>query len=272
MAFGCQMDAGVDPSWRDHGVGLLVSLACVSAGDIFVMRPLFTNASARWFALHASFNLAVAALTARDVWSVLSSPLCSLAQPMASASWTAVHIILAGHFYHALAFSIKPQEARHHLVFTGIGGAITLSFPWGPLMSMTAFLISGLPGAIDYALLAAVKSGRMDPLREKKSNMLLHTWLRMPGLVFVVTVAWCCLAHGVSTRLHTPVLLAAMALCMVNGLHYGAQVCPPYGPDLTFDLSQTLTCTLPYRRVHRSSAATTSGSFTPLPRRATKRE
>ena len=132
----------------------------------------------------------------------------------------------SGHVYHALAFSLKPNEVRHHLIFSGIGGVITLGMGWGPLMNLCLFLMSGLPGAIDYSMLAAVKCGRMPRLREKQLNMLLNTWLRIPGLVMVGVVAWCCLAHGASPRLPSGILLVSITMALGNGLHYGAQVTP----------------------------------------------
>ena len=74
----------------------------------------------------------------------------------------------------------------------------------GPLMNLCLFLMSGLPGGIDYAMLAAVKTGRMDRLREKELNTLINTWIRIPGLVMVGVVAWCCLMHGRSPRRDLP--------------------------------------------------------------------
>jgi hypothetical protein len=130
---------------------------------------------------------------------------------------------------------MKPAEVRHHLIFSGVGGALTLSLPWGPLMNLCLFVISGLPGALDYAMLSAVKAGRFPRLREKQLNRLLNTYLRIPGLVSVSVIAAACLAHGSSARLPTPVLLFAMLLAYVNGVFYGEQVIGSYHKELTIE-------------------------------------
>jgi hypothetical protein len=222
-ALGCET-GGSDPTWRDHAIGELCTFAAIGLFDVIILQRLFTNKSARWFALHSAFNWAIVFLSARDVYSVFSAPLCSLSRPMDAATWTGIHTVFAGHLYHAVAFDLKPQEVRHHLVFAGVGAAITLSLPWGPLMGLCAFIMCGLPGGIDYGLLSAVKTGHVTQLREKHCNMLLHTWIRIPGLVFVGSVAFACLMHGTSTRLNTPLLVVAIALNLLNGLHYGQQI------------------------------------------------
>ena len=137
-----------------------------------------------------------------------------------------------GHVYHALAFNLKPNEVRHHLIFSGIGGVMTLGMGWGPLMNLCLFLMSGLPGAIDYTMLAAVKCDRMPRLREKQLNTLLNTWLRIPGLVMVGVIAWCCLIHDANPRLPPWFLMLSIAMALANGLHYGAQVIGSYHREL----------------------------------------
>ena len=86
----------------------------------------------------------------------------------------------------------------------------------------------GLPGAVDYALLCGVKTGRVPRMREKQFNTAINTWLRIPGLVCVGAFAWCCLAHGMAERLPTLVLVVSIALSLANGLYYGEQVIGSY--------------------------------------------
>ena len=94
-------------------------------------------------------------------------------------------------------------------------------------MNFCLNFISGLPGAIDYAMLAAVKLGRMSRLREKRCNCAINVWLRLPGLVVNSAIAWCCFAHGSHSMLPAPMLLFSLALGLGNGLFYGEQVPRP---------------------------------------------
>ena len=162
----------------------------------------------------------------QDVVSVFTNPLCSLVSPM--SSWLPAYLVISGHCYHACAFSLKSNEVWHHLIFVAFGGFITLSVPWGPLMALALFCVSGLPGAIDYAVLALVKLKRVSRLREKRCNTWINTWIRIPGHVFVAVVAWVCLVHGTNTRLPTSVVVVAIALALGNGLYYGEQVIGNY--------------------------------------------
>jgi len=86
------------------------------------------NAGARWFMLHSAFNTMVTIFSLPDVVSTFRSPLCSLAHPM--KSWLPAYLVISGHAYHALAFEMKANEVTHHLIFSGIGGVVTLALPW----------------------------------------------------------------------------------------------------------------------------------------------
>ena len=55
-------------------------------------------------------------------------------------------------------------------------------------------------------------------------RVYLHTWIRMPGLVFVGGTAWACVMHGTSTIVYTPIVLLSILLCLANALHYGQQI------------------------------------------------
>jgi len=250
MTIACDANGAPEATWSDHAIGFLGALACIAAADALIFQRLLPgekNQSARWFMCHAAFNVVVVMTALRDVLAVFRSPLCSLAVPM--QSWFPAYFTIAGHFYHALGWKMKPHEVRHHVIFSGIGGVITLACRWGPLMGLCLFLVSGLPGACDYALLCGVKTGRVPRLREKQLNTAINTWLRIPGLVCVGAFAWCCLMHGMAERLPTAVLVfthssrsprtpaaratsppthslpqvVSILLSLGNGLYYGEQ-------------------------------------------------
>jgi hypothetical protein len=50
----------------------------------------------------------------------------------------------------------------------------------GVIGNFCLFFICGVPGGIDYAMLVAVKMNMMKPIREKKINVHLNTWIRAP--------------------------------------------------------------------------------------------
>jgi hypothetical protein len=101
----------------------------------------------------------------------------------------------------------------------GVFGVFNFTMVWGPVVNTLLFFVTGLPGALDYALLAAVKEGKFEALLEKRINSNINVWLRMPGLVFTASVLWSCGVQGL-----TQVGFAASVVCTVlafgNGVHY----------------------------------------------------
>ncbi len=90
-------------------------------------------------------------------------------------------------------------------------------FYYGPVVNAILFFVTGVPGGISYLLLVLVRSGRMAAMREKELSASINTWLRTPGLVFVATVMYCCMAHG---QILTPTWAAVVPalLAATNGL------------------------------------------------------
>ena len=53
-----------------------------------------------------------------------------------------------------------------------------------------SFFICGLPGGIDYGMLAAVKQGLLSSKSEKVANTFLNVWVRNPGLTVVAYIIY----------------------------------------------------------------------------------
>jgi uncharacterized membrane protein (DUF485 family) len=81
----------------------------------------------------------------------------------------------------------------HHLLFVPLIGGVNFAYPWGVAGNILSFFISGLPGGIDYLMLAAVKTGHLDSYTEKRVNCSINTWIRGPGItafIIIVTGFW----------------------------------------------------------------------------------
>ena len=88
----------------------------------------------------------------------------------------------AVHAYHLLAFKdLTLDDWVHHLVFGGTICFVGLVFNSGPLLSVLAFFLSGLPGGLDYLMLTLVKHELMERLTEKRWNARINVWIRSPG-------------------------------------------------------------------------------------------
>jgi hypothetical protein len=236
----CLAPAGFAPppdTLIDHllGIAKAGALICVLDAVLRALPRFKANsslpppqaASARWFALHSLANWLVVGAGLRDAGAVARRPLCALA--LDAHTFFPSYATFAVHAYHLLAFTaVRPADLLHHAVFVGGLGAACFTQHWGALVNFLLLFMSGLPGALDYGLLSAVKTGHVkDRLVEKRLNAALNTWVRAPGHVAVAAVIWCCAAHGTLT-VAAPVAAAVACLCLANGLYYGEQVVGSY--------------------------------------------
>ena len=234
MAIDCSAAAGFGAppdTLADHALGIAKAGALVCLLDI-VLRALprfkasSSTASARWFLLHSLANWLVVGAGLRDAGAVALRPLCALA--LDAHTFFPSYVTFAVHAYHILAFTaVRPADLLHHGVFVGGLGYVCFTQHWGPLVNFLLLFMSGLPGAVDYAVLSAVKTGHVERLVEKRLNAALNTWVRAPGHVAVAVVIWCCAAHGTLT-IPVPMAVVVACLCLANGLYYGEQVVAAY--------------------------------------------
>ena len=157
---------------------LLGSMASIGLVDWFC-KPI---ESARWFFLHVFINTIVVLTSIMDVLACLMRPMICFTQEWSSS--LPIMMIFAGHVYHMLFFNnLKRADWEHHIpmIFVVIPVAVWNQPYIGT--NLAGFGLSGLPGGIDYLLLTLVKYGKIDKMTEKKWNVIIHTWMRMPILV-----------------------------------------------------------------------------------------
>ena len=212
-----------------HVFGVAAGTLAVLLLDLPLRRALHdADSSTRWFALHSIVNLIITAACLGDVRTVLVTPLCTMLNP--TASWVPAYLAFSLHVYHLFAFTkLRSEDIFHHVVFVGTFALLnfTPSLAWGPLVNVLLFFMTGLPGAIDYALCCAVKLSKLDKLAEKNANCWINAYLRMPGLASVAALVWVCTMVG-ATRVPPLASVLVWILAFGNGTYYGEQVIGNY--------------------------------------------
>jgi len=182
-------------------VATALSLAPLIAIDYTVCARVCRDAGARWFLLHAIGNMIAAACCLPDFKYAFANPPAAVAVSycrtlpaggLGCSDWPTA-MIIAMHLYHMISFKLSPDDLFHHLIFVPIIGGIHFAFPWGVAGNILCFFISGLPGGIDYFMLAAVKAGKLSAYTEKRVNCSINTWLRSPGILgfnFLALFCW----------------------------------------------------------------------------------
>ena len=145
----------------------------------------------------------------------LAPPLSFLQCMGGSFDLHATYMVRAIHIYHLVCFHCTRDDYFHHFVFAGIICPLGFYFKAGPIQNAVGFFICGLPGGLDYVMLALVKHKLMQPLTEKKYNARINVWLRSPGLLFCAFSIWVAAPRPVSAGL----LLGALVVAL-NGQYY----------------------------------------------------
>ena len=78
----------------------------------------------------------------------------------------------------------------YHVVSCIIVPIVGICAPFGKVVSISNLGMCGLPGAIDFTLLAGVKYGVVDRVTEKRVNSLLNLMIRFP-LQLLASYAFC---------------------------------------------------------------------------------
>jgi hypothetical protein len=166
------LGTALDVHWemtRVDVAAMLATLVGLAAVHFVVLRGVVFRGrhddSRDWYLLHAAANAVVVALAWPDLLATLSQPpLAFDGMPCAPAH----AVVVALHVYHALAFPLTSEDLWHHGVSVFFVGTLAYMYHWGKLINAVDFFMCGLPGGIDYALLAAVKLGVCSKRTEKR--------------------------------------------------------------------------------------------------------
>ena len=163
-----------------------------------VIAPRVRCAKTRWFVLHSVANFAIALMTCSSFVEAAADPAHTVYQAPGEPHRPHTDCVIIGalHLYHFLAFPVDDQDKYHHLLFIPFNQACVwlpawwggAGWSWGPCIQMQHFFICGLPGAIDYMVLALSRLGRVQTAAQKLTQVRLNLWLRCPGVLFTISV------------------------------------------------------------------------------------
>jgi hypothetical protein len=177
-----------------------------------------------YYAVHALHNAMIVALTAGDVRAALTDVDSIFVRDI---TWPAVYLCYALHVYHLYEYwrVFYLDDWLHHVLMIGIALPLGSLIPGGPLLGMTLFFTTGLPGGINYALLFAERNGWVSRETEKAINVPVHQWLRGPGCVATATLIFAMVhsAAGVTVWDRFAATLIA-ALTFWNGIYFTNQI------------------------------------------------
>jgi hypothetical protein len=137
---------------------------------------------AQYFVLHFFFNMWICYVTYQEALLCFWNPFKSFEVEYSEIAILTTTAIASFHTYHILDKyqTLSLEDWIHHLLSSFIIPIIANNNPFGKIVSLSNFVMCGLPGGLDYLLLALVKYNWIDKLTEKRINNWLNLLIRMP--------------------------------------------------------------------------------------------
>jgi len=210
-----------------RGLTILLTTVCLWLIDRLVLVPL--HLQGRYFILHAAGNGIAVLLTFQGMARTLLDP---VGAADGETSIFGYCVVCGIHLYHILAFRPLPQiEWVHHTLMIGVVGPVVFYYARGAIIDYCSFFLSGLPGGVDYCMLALVKNGVIAKETEKRVNSAINTWMRVPFGVIGVYILFQVALYRHQTLSFGEIvsILTVAGLVLWNALYFGRRVVENYG-------------------------------------------
>ena len=175
--------------------------------------------SARYFLLHVILNSFIVSITYQEALDFFLSPVIEFNRYTKSSIESAT-MIVGFHLYHYITEVLDFETKIHHIVTVFITGSTALSVPTGPTTSAINFIMCGLPGGIDYALLVMYKYNIIHSLTEKNINRWLNLLIRMPGMMLIAWYLFLNIYNNNILWYNYVSPIFATALMTINSIYY----------------------------------------------------
>jgi len=182
------------------------------------------HTKARYFSLHGVWNIIITILIIPDLYKTLLDPMHALTPGNDVSRWPIIMVAVI-HFWHCVGYSgLTFDDYFHHIVFATGLCAINFIWDWGYSTNFILFFICGLPGGLDYLMLAGVKHGYIRKISEKRINKLLNVWCRGPGCIASGCLIWINWMSNQTNHIPSFVKMITIILSISNGQYYSRRV------------------------------------------------
>ena len=150
----------------------------------------------RWFILHSIVNICICCFTIPGILAFMKDPYNAfimkgddygLTSP--TSKWPLI-LACSVHLYHIIGgFNISWQDIFHHILFLPTLCFTGVYYQWGCFSHWLCFFICGLPGAVDYAILALQRLHMCTWINQKHVCCQLNLFMRGPGILIGIGIA-----------------------------------------------------------------------------------
>jgi len=187
-------------------------------GDMVCRKLALKNP---YYIIHAIHNAIITTITAPDIYNTFTDFNNIATYPM---NWLAIKLCFALHFYHIALYykTFRYDDWLHHGLMIGFALPVGCLVNTYTFMGFSLFFTTGLPGGIDYALLALVRNEVIPKRLEKRINTELNVWIRSPGCVATAVLGTA--FYMSSPKTHSFLAVVPCLLNYWNGQYFMRQV------------------------------------------------
>ena len=153
---------------------------------------LYLTKQTNWYLLHVICNIIVIIATFNDTITCFANPLLVIEQGNTNNNFKSdgLGVAVSLHFFHIIRDykTLTMIDWTHHLISNFFLGILGLYYFHNSIFNCGLFFMCGLPGGIDYLLLFLYKIGKFKKGDEKKINVFLNNWIRLPGLLYNISL------------------------------------------------------------------------------------
>ena len=189
-----------------------------------------------WFILHAYCNAYVVYKCLPYIVIFFNDPLISIQD---TTELNLHYFALIPHIYHCIAFKLNNDDIFHHALFVFFAMLFKIFTNTGITISFYLFFINGVPGCIDYIMLAFYKNCIIQKHTRHNVAVYLNSWFRCPGLIISNTMfIFYTLIHEEYFYKKLINILISLLLWSYNGLYYNYQIRDSY--IINYQMKQSL--------------------------------
>ena len=195
--------------------------------NTFLIKKLIIE-KAQYFVLHFFFNMWICYITYQEAIYCFFNPYKLFNIEYSESALLTTTGIASFHIYHVIDNykHLSREDWIHHIGSSFIIPIIGHMNPFGRMISLSNFVMCGLPGGIDYLLLSLVKYCYIDKITEKRINRWLNLLLRMPGQMLSYYILIINYYHGMVEWYS--LMFLAMFLHTLNSIYYCNKVVGNY--------------------------------------------
>ena len=196
----------------------------------FPLYALDLNEKSIWYFLHFLCNSIVVIYSLKDINTCFVYPLESF--QLDSFDSTALGCTVGLHAYHIVTTwkTLTLIDWLHHIISNLFMTIIGVYFFKIPVWNCGNFFVCGLPGGIDYLLLFMVKINMVQKKTEKHVNMYLNNWVRLPGILYCVSLIHIVYLMNL-IKINPIILILSQFLSVLNAIYFAQRVTLNYGKN-----------------------------------------